>query len=526
MIFKFDKGGNMENIVTEGDNDMGRKSNKDRFNQMDVDVVNQVKEEVLGMVNETSSQVAVGYQEAMDENDEDMVQQHETELVKEMDAEVDDEKLKQQMRELNMRNMPSLSNLTKMKDEGEGKEDKEDSGEEVGVGSDKEQMVKGELNETRNELEVKREEDKKKRELKEINKLKRDMRSKLKQLDDVEDKSWKLNNVQIVLRDNKPYKYLVSMSCMKLAEWYVSKKLIYDPNVQRGSSINKKGEEVPILFLKHCREILSAILDGSIHGGNLSLNFPSDNNAEIFYNDEEMTLSADGPLTINDGFHRIYASYLWYKEFVKPNSTCKSPETFYFPVNIENLSKQASCDLFKEYAVMGKSISKNRISVHDVFSKDYDIAQRILKESQLRGRVEMISNSIKKTSSNIFTYGTILNGISEMKPVGDFLIEFLDYMIELFPTLMGNVEPEFRALEKQKSFVLEKMFQNSYFVLASKLYGRDDWKDKLGKLTLGNFLSRSNTQFSFCLRDEDKIINSSKIQKDITRIICERVLTS
>jgi len=525
MIFKFDKSGNMENMKMEGDMDMGRKG-KDKFQQVDIGLVNAVKEEVLNTMTET----AAGF-ESLDEiiGDEDMVQQHETELVKEIDTEVDDEKLKQQMRELNMRNMPSLSNLTKMKDENEGKES---SGE--GVGSDKEQMVKDQLNETRNELDIKREEDKKKRELKEINKLKRDMRSKLKQLDDVEDKSWKLNNVQIVLRDNKPYKYLVSMSCMQLAEWYVSKKLIYDPNVQRGSSINKKGEEVPILFLKHCREILSAILDGSIHGGNLSLNFPSDNNTEIFYNDEEMTLSADGPLTINDGFHRIYASYLWYKEFVKPNSTCKSPETFYFPVNIENLSKQASCDLFKEYAVMGKSISKNRISVHDVFSKDYDIAQRILKESQLRGRVEMISNSIKKTSSNIFTYGTILNGISEMKiatkgeekPVGDFLIEFLDYMIELFPTLMGNVEPEFRALEKQKSFVLEKMFQNSYFVLASKLYGRDDWKDKLGKLTLGNFLSRSNTQFSFCLRDEDKIINSSKIQKDITRIICERVLTS
>ena len=470
-----------------------------------------VREEIL----ETVSQTAVGFEILEDlkneeEEDEDMVQQHEVELVKEIENKSDNDKFLEELRPA----FGSLSERVKMED-----------------GSDKEQIRIDGFN--KEDEEVKNEKDELKRK-REASKLKKQMRDKLKQLDNIEDKSWTLNNVQIVLRDGKPYKYLVSMSCMQLAEWYVSKKLIYDPSVQRGSSINKKGEEVPILFLKHCREIRDSILDGSIHGGNLSLNFPSDNNAEIFYNDEEMTLSADGPLTINDGFHRIYASYLWYKEFVKPNSTCKSPETFYFPVNIENLSKQASCDLFKEYAVMGKSISKNRISVHDVFSKDYDIAQRILKESQLRGRVEMISNSIKKTSSNIFTYGTILNGISEMKiatkgeekPVGDFLIEFLDYMIELFPTLMGNVEPEFRALEKQKSFVLEKMFQNSYFVLASKLYGRDDWKDKLGKLTLGNFLSRSNTQFSFCLREGEKIVNSSKVQKDITRIICERVLTS
>ena len=147
MIFKFDRAGNMENIGTEGDFDMGRKGNKDKFQQVDVSLINQVKEEVMsGMTT-----IAAGF-ESLDEivGDEDMVQQHETELVKEMDVEVDDEKLKQQMRELNMRNMPSLSNLTKMKDENEGKEDNEDSSGE-GVGSDKEQMVKNELNETRNE---------------------------------------------------------------------------------------------------------------------------------------------------------------------------------------------------------------------------------------------------------------------------------------------------------------------------------------------------------------------------------------
>ena len=65
MIFKFDKSGNMEDTSMEGDIDMVRKGNKDkdRFNQMDMNVVNQVKEEVMGMVNETQSQVAVGFNE-------------------------------------------------------------------------------------------------------------------------------------------------------------------------------------------------------------------------------------------------------------------------------------------------------------------------------------------------------------------------------------------------------------------------------------------------------------------------------
>jgi len=367
---------------------------------------------------------------------------------------------------------------------------------------------------------------------KETRKLKRDTRKKLKDLNGDDDKSWEFENVQVVLRDNKPYKYILSLSCMQLALGYLSKTLVYDPQVQRGSRTNKKGEEVPILFLKHCREIQSSILDGSIHGGNLSLNFPSDNGAELFYDSENMTLSGVGPITINDGMHRIYSCVLWYKEFIKPNSTCKSPESFYFPTNIEHISKLESEDLFREYAVMGKTISKNRVSVHNVFSKDYEIAQRILKESQLRGRVEMISNSIKRNSPCIMTYGTILNGIGEMKITtkgdgelaGDFLVEFLDNLIELFPKLMGNVDPVDRAIEKQKSFVLEKMFQNSYFSIASQLRGRDDWKSKLSKLAQNNYLSKSNPEFSFCLRQGEKIINSSKIQKDITSLILDYVM--
>jgi len=509
MIFKFDKSGNMENVSMEGDiQDMAKK--KDRLAQMDMNVVNQVKEEVLNTMTET----AAGF-ESLDEivGDEDMVQKEMSE------SEVWDRGSRDGMIDNGEKPMPAFGSLS------------EKMRTEESSGDDREQMKVEEFNETRNILQNDKDELKRKRD---ENKAKKQMRERLDKLSSSLDKSWDLENCQIVLRDNKPYKYTVSLSCMQLAEMYISGILIYDPDVQRGSKTNKKGEEVPILFLKHCREIRDSILDGSIHGGNLSLNFPTDNNAELFYDKDSMTLSGNGPITINDGMHRIYASYLWYKEYIKPNSTCKSPESFYFPANVEHLSKQASCDLFKEYAVMGKSISKNRISVHNVFDKNYEITQRVIKESQLRGRVEMISNSIKKNSPCIITYGTILNGISEFnittkgkeEEIGNFIIEFIDYLIELFPSLMGNVEPEFRALEKQKSFVLEKMFQNSYFVLASKLQSRNDWKERLFKLTQGNFLSRNNPQFKFCLRDEDKIINSSKIQKDITRIICERVLTS
>jgi len=512
MIFKFDKGGNMENIGVEGDiQDMAKKKDKDRFAQMDSGVVNAVKEEVFGMVDNHADEDAEMIQEM------EKITREETAVGYESANNFEENSRSGDVINLGDKSMPTFGSLSeKMKNEESGGDDKEEkfNTEDKEVQNDKDEL-------------------KRKRE---ASKLRKQMKDRLDKLNSALDKSWEFENVQVVLRDGKPYKYTVSLSCMQLAEGYISKTLIYDPSVQRGSRTNKKGEEVPILFLKHCRDIQTSILDGSIHGGNLSLNFPLDSNAKLFYDSENMTLSGDSPLIINDGFHRIYASYLWYKEFIKPNSTCKSPETFYFPTNIENLSKQASCDLFKEYAVMGKSISKNRISVHNVFDKNYEITQRIVKESQLRGRVEMISNSIKKSSPCIFTYGTILNGVSEFnaitttkgkeEEVGNFIIEFFNQLIELFPNLMGNVDQETRAIEKQKSFALEKMFQNSYFVLASQLQGRDDWKSRLAKLTQNNFLSRSNPMWGFCLREGEKIVNSSKVQKTITEKIIDYVMAN
>jgi len=365
--------------------------------------------------------------------------------------------------------------------------------------------------------------------IKETNQVKREMRKRLKNTDD---KFWQYENVSVVLRDNKPYKYILSLSSMQLAEGYLAGQLIYDPQVQRGSKMTKSKGEVPIIDLKHCRLIESAMCDGSIHGGSLSLNFPTEYNEELIYDSENMTLSGNGPLVINDGMHRIFSSVSWRKRYLKNPNECKSPESFYFPVNIENISKLASEDLFREYAVMGKTISKNRVSVHNVFDKNYEIAQRVMKESQLRGKVEMISNSIKKSSPCILTFGTILNGVAEFKIAtkkeeiiaGDFIIKFFDHLIELFPRIMGNVEPVDRAIEKQNSFALEKMHMNSYFILANLLKDKDNWESRLARLTHNNFLSRNNPIWGFSLREGDKIVNSSKVQKRITEIMVEKVM--
>jgi len=521
MIFKFDKSGNMENIEMEGDiQDMARKGKeKDRFNQMDIDVVNSVKEEVMNGMSEG----AAGF-ESLDEiiGDEDMIQQHETELVKEMDAEVDDEKLKQQMRELNMRNMPSLSNLTKMKDEEEENGSEEDSGDE--------------FNETRNELESKRIEKEEKEKKKLARDLKKELKQRLDKLNNSDDKSFKFEDVSCTMRDGKPYKYHLSLSAIQLAELSMSSnpKIYYDESIQRGLKHTANKGDVPIINKKHSDSILKACLEGNINGGCIYLNYAKEYEDELVYDPEERTLSGNGALAINDGAHRIDCCKTWYSKFKKDVLSIKNPNDFYFPITIENLDHSSCCNVFVELNSFGLSVSKTRLAYHDVFNDKNLIAQKIMSDT-FRGKIEVISNSLKRTSNCVMTFGTLLKGCSLFSPetksktdeVALYLCKFWEEIIELFPKIYGNVSPEVRYEEKtEKTFIGEVMFIHALFGIAVELQFVVDWKDKLKKLTETNYLSRDNDLWVRNItRNEGKLINTSKTQDFVKDQLLAKVLS-
>ena len=156
-----------------------------------------------------------------------------------------------------------------------------------------------------------------------------------------------------------------------------------------------------------------------------------------------------------------------------------------------------------------------------------------MNNSFLRGRIELVSNSLKKTSNCVMTFNTLSKGCSMMsletpsqvEEAGNFLCSYWDEIVELFPKIYGNVTPEVRYEERTKTtFVGEVMFINSLFSLAKEIQGMDDWKDRLKRLKQDNFLGRDNTIWRFCLREGSKLINSSKVQKDITNLIIDKVM--
>jgi len=534
MIFKFDKSGNMENIGMEGDIDMARKSKeKDRFNQMDMNVVNAVKEEVINAMSET----AAGF-ESLDEiiGDEDMVQQHETELIKEMDAEVDDEKLKQQMRELNMRNMPSLSNLNRMKDENEGKEGKENSGERVGAGSDKEQMVKNELNEECSDAQRKKDELKIKREQ---NKLKKEFKEREKQLNlkkESNDKSWSFDNISVIMRDGAPYKFNLSLSALQLAEMYsITNQIYYEESTQRGEKTTKSKGNVPLVNMNHSKKFLKAVLeDSKIDGGTIYLNYAKENPTPLHYNQISNTLSGQFPLYVNDGAHRLESCVMWLKLFKRDMLEVKNPDEYYFSVTILNATIEESENVFVALNSLGLPVSKTRIAFHDTYNLNNAIAKKVMNNSFLRGRIELVSNSLKRTSNCVMTFNTLSKGCSMMSPetpnqveeAGNFLCSYWNEIVELFPKIYGNVTPEVRYEERTaNTFIGEVMFINALFSLAKELQFVSDWKDKLKKLKEPNFLSRNNDLWIRNItRNEGKLINTSKTQDFVKSQLLAKVM--
>ena len=479
MIFKFDKVGNIE---TEGDmQDMVRKGNKDkdreRFNQMDMNVVNHVKEDILNGMSETGA----GF-ESLDEiiNEDEKWEEDRSDKIIEVDK-IDkvvesDEELKKKMRERNMgnANMPvfgSLSNKVKTGKESNNKED---------------------------------------------------------------GYFWSIPNCQPVYRNGSIYKWITTLNCYQLNEMYSGKtpSVIYDPSVQRGSRTTAKGEEKPLIYTANVKTILSKMLDGSMDAGQVLLNYAKEYPEPLHFNEDDNTLSGQHALTICDAAHRLESMKIWVKRFKKDALSIKDPREFYIPVVIFNLSHSESENLFVEANSKGKAVSRTRLAFHDVFNENRKIVDIIANQSLLKGKIELISGTISKSSNKIITYKTLLDNVAQFKAlnpkeaeeIGLYLVKFWNELISnIFPEAMGNIDADAKSEQRKQNFILENMFMSGYFALANRLRKEDDWKDRLTKLADKNFLSRSNPIWNFCLRDGSKLVNSSKVQKDISNLIINHV---
>ena len=516
MIFKFDKSGNMENMRMEGDFDMGRKGNKDKFQQVDVSLINQVKEEVMSMVNETASQTAVGYQEAMDENDEDMVQQHEIELVKEMENENDKiwdkgsrdgvvgDSGENKDDEGNQRppfgSLSSLSEKVKMEDNGDN------------------QIPKDEFNEEYTDVQRKKDELAKKREIK---KLKQEIKQndlKLK-----ENKNWSFSPVIPVYNQGEITKYICTISSFDLASYFENSIIRFIPSIQRGSVTTSSGKEKDNFSNKHVNDIFLAFTKKRIFGNTIVLNYSLENESELVYNPEDNSISGEGYLQGIDFSHRARASIKWKNAWIKNPDQYDDPRQFNFNCEVNTVSDEAARQMFSELNNFSLRVNPTRTRYLDNINYANKIARRIEQESDWKNKIETVSTTIKSSSFNICSYGVLTNAIkksynepqtkTEQKSIEDWLIEYVDQLVFLFPQFMANSDLESKNNFKKLYFTIEPLAIGAIIALSAVLKDDPDWKIKLAKLTEDDFFLRTASRWRPVLKEGGKIINGTSSVK-------------
>lgn len=358
--------------------------------------------------------------------------------------------------------------------------------------------------------------------------------------------SFILDNVLPINRDNEPFMFIRSISVHNLASMNKNKVIEYNPDIQRGTRTTKSGKVKEVFSLKHAKDILKAMLDRDIFGDVIILRYDKNNETPLIFNPEtkELTIENDNeyfenPLfQIIDGKHRIESCTIWDGNWEKEPDSYDNPNNFEYPVIFLNMTDEEAMKVFSE-GYKALPISKVRTKLLDVGNSINKIARNVMINSQLKGKIETVTSSVKKGS--IITFGqlfdTIKNNFSpktsgEAEKITSFLIEFFNELIEIFPRQLGEIDVHIRNEERKKSFILEPISYNGILKVASTLYGDSDWKNKIIRFNdivkvgewKGKFLDKENPIFSKVFREENKLINNSATLAYITNILYNYVI--
>ena len=151
--------------------------------------------------------------------------------------------------------------------------------------------------------------------------------------------------------------------------------------------------------------------------------------------------------------------------------------------------------------------------------------------SDWKNKIETVSTNIKSSSPNICTFGVLTNAIKrsyetpqtkvEQKNIEDWLIEYIDQLVSIFPQFMANPDIESRNNLKKKYFTIEPLAIGAMIALSAVLKDDPDWKVKLAKLMEDDFFLRTADRFKPILRNENKVINTSTSAKYFDSLVID-----
>ena len=355
---------------------------------------------------------------------------------------------------------------------------------------------------------------------KESNKLRKNL--KLMDLKLKESNSFSFSPVIPIYRQGVIRKYSCVISAYDLASYFENSIIRFVHNIQRGKVIMPSGKERDNFSAKHVMDIFKAYTANTIEGNTIVLNYSTDNESELEYDPEEQSISGEGYLQGVDFSHRARAAIKWKTAWIKHPDQYDDPRQFQFPCEVNNISDDEARQMFSEYNNYSLKVNTTRVSYLDNANYANQIARRISLESDWKSKIETVSTSIKSSSPNICSFGVLTNSIKksyspqtklEQKNIENWLIEYIDQLVSIFPQFMSNPNLEQRNILKKKYFTIEPLAIGAMIALSAVLKDDPNWKIKLAKLAKDDFFLRTADRWKQVLRNEDKVINTSTSQK-------------
>jgi len=287
--------------------------------------------------------------------------------------------------------------------------------------------------------------------------------------------------------------FMSIMPGWQLVEYWKDGNISYNPDIQRGSKIKKKrnNEEVEeaVYSRANVKKIYKSMVAGDYFVDMITLNVLDDGSSSISdpFEDEQnggLAVNITGHLQVADGQHRIRALNLLYDSNEK-GITNIPLDNFLFPVKVTHYNTKIAQKQFHQFS-QGLKISTSRAEYFNSTDRSNIIVRRLMQDSELTGRVEIIKDSIVKSEKrNVVTFASLVNGISmvykemtnvQAEALAQYLCEFFDRLFDAVPEL---VDYESRQQSKETSLKAENLMFYGYIAISKVLKDRENWQQYL-----------------------------------------------
>ena len=289
--------------------------------------------------------------------------------------------------------------------------------------------------------------------------------------------------------------YITNMTVQEINTLLVNGGLTYDFETQREATYEKRNNQiiqVATLNQNSVDEISSLLLEGTLEPTMLAFNAKvrsSDEGDELIYDSKkkEITITKGTVLAILDGYHRCKG--------IQAALSVNPDLDFRFPVMLLNYSQRKAQRYLGQIA-KANPISKARAKELSQSSYATTVVQQLRAESMLKGMISQ-TERLTRINNEIVAVSVLMDGIDEefdlrtkkdAMDVGDFLVEFFDYLLSYYEEEFITNYTETRKV----SLINYNQMFYGYLVLAGRLYKANKNPKDIKKIMETIDFNRSN----------------------------------